>query len=279
MNPFVVKELIRRALEEDIGPADITTLSCVPEGHLSKAIILAKESFVLAGLDVAREAFLQFDSSLVFKKGCKDGEVVSEGQAIASVEGNTRSILTVERTALNFLQKLSGIATLTRRFVEQTQGTGATVLDTRKTTPTLRILEKYAVSVGGGSNHRFGLYDGILIKDNHIRAAGGVREAIRRVKAHASGMLKIEVEVNSLEELREALKESPHIVMLDNMPIEDVRKAVELVRQIAPQTEIEVSGGVSLETVGEIARAGVDYISIGALTHSARAVDISLEIL
>ena len=210
-----------------------------------------------------------------FKERYRDGEIVRSEKIIIEISGNMRSLLTAERTALNFLQRMSGIATLTKKFVDSVKGFKAKIIDTRKTTPCLRILEKYAVQCGGGINHRFGLYDGILIKDNHIKAAGGIIKAVKRVRDNAPHLIKIEVETKSLKEVKDALNCKADVIMLDNMDIPAIKKAVKLIDKRAL---IEVSGGVTLKNVSEIAATGVDYISIGALTHSARAVDISMEI-
>ncbi len=274
-----VREFLSSALKEDIGTGDLTTGLIVPSGHTSEAVILGREDFVLAGLPFAGEVFELLDRGLSFQAHLNDGEEVKAGQRIATLRGPTRAILTGERVALNILQRLSGIATLTRRFAELISGTGARLLDTRKTTPGMRCLEKYAVRIGGGHNHRFGLYDGILIKDNHITAAGGISRAVECTREGAHHLMKIEVEVKGIEELKEALQAGADVVMLDNMPVETIREAVGIVRGRSPGTLVEASGGVGLENIREIALTGVDFISVGALTHSARAVDISLEIL
>ena len=273
-----LRQFIQEALKEDIGHGDITTEYLVPDGHKSKAHILLKQDCMLAGIDVAIEVFLQLDSSIKFTKMKKDGEWVKKDTVLAELEGSTKSLLSGERLALNLLQRLSGIATLTSMFVKKTAGTNAKIVDTRKTTPGLRALEKYAVRVGGGNNHRFGLYDGLLIKDNHIQAAGGISEAIKRARQKAHHLLKIEIEVTNLKQLEEAVQAGADIVMLDNMSIEEMKEAVRFVRDIAPSVLVEASGGVSLDNVQDIAQTGVDLISVGALTHSAKAVDISMYI-
>ncbi len=273
-----IKDFLRRALQEDIGSGDITTNACITNSHVSRADIIAKEEFVLAGMPLVEELFHLVDPNLYFIKKLDDGSILRRDEVIATIEGKTASILKAERTALNILQRLSGIATLTRRFVEKVKDTGVRILDTRKTTPNMRMFEKYAVKVGGGLNHRMGLYDGILIKDNHIKASGGIREAVRRVRDYGTRMLKIEVEAETIEQVKEALQEGVDIIMLDNMSLREIKEAVSLIRQQNPSVMVEVSGGVSLDNIRELAETGVDFISIGALTHSAKAVDISLEI-
>ena len=260
-----VLPVIKEALREDIGDGDITTNSIVPENLTAEGIFLLKEEGVIAGFDVAKWVFEEL-GEVSFIPIIKEGEWIKPGK-IAIIKGKARVLLTGERVALNFLQRLSGIATLTRRFVDRVKGTGVKILDTRKTTPGLRYLEKYAVRVGGGFNHRFGLFDAVLIKDNHIEIAGGVGNALKKVRG--------EIEVKNLDELREALDNGAERVLLDNMSIETLKKAVHIARGKA---EVEVSGGVNLENVREIALTGCDYISVGMLTHSAKALDISLEI-
>lgn len=270
---FDIQEIIRRALEEDLGPGDITTEATVAGDRLGTAEFLAKEDFVLAGLEIARETFFQVDPEVRFSAHAKDGDLKKKGDVFARLEGPARSLLQGERVALNFLQRLSGIATQTRRFVETLQGTSAEVVDTRKTTPGLRVLEKYAVRVGGGRNHRFNLADGILIKENHILAAGGISTAVSSARKAAPHTHKVEIETQTLAEVREALEAGADIILLDNMSLEMVREAV---KEINGRVLVEVSGGVTLETVRALAEAEVDFISVGALTHSSRAVDISL---
>lgn len=256
---------------------DITTEACIPEGHTSTARAIAKESLVVCGVFMAEEVFKILDPSVEFASMRKDGDEVGPGEIIFTVKGRTRAILSGERVALNLIQRLSGIATRTRAFVKAIEGTGARLLDTRKTTPTMRYLEKYAVRVGGGWNHRFSLSDAILIKDNHIKAAGGIKEAIKRVRKVSGPMRPIEIEVESLSQLKEALDEDVDMVMLDNMDIEEIKKAVQLCRDVKG-VKIEVSGGITIDNIRQVAETGVDYISSGAITHSARGVDISLEI-
>lgn len=270
---FDIKAIIRRALEEDVGPGDITTAATVSGERPGTAEFLAKEDFILAGLGVVRETFNQVDPKVCLLAQAKDGDPIRKGEVFASLEGPARSLLQGERVALNFLQRLSGIATQTRRFAEALQGTSSAVVDTRKTTPGLRVLEKYAVRVGGGRNHRFNLADGILIKENHIVAAGGISAAVTGARAAAPHTLKIEVETRTLAEVREALEVGADIILLDNMSLEMVCHAV---KEIQGRALVEASGGITLETVRPLAEAGVDFISVGALTHSSRAVDISL---
>ena len=275
-----VDNLIKLALAEDIGSGDITTDAIVSQNVKGEAYVVAKEDMVLSGIDVFKKVFQNVSGqwsvvSSQFKERYRDGEIVRSGKIIIEMSGNMRTLLTGERTALNFLQRMSGIATLTKKFVDSVKGFKAKIIDTRKTTPKLRILEKYAVRCGGGINHRFGLYDGILIKDNHIKVAGGIIKAVKKVKDNAPHLMKIEVEVKSIKEVRDALKCKADVIMLDNMDISTIKRAVRLINKVAL---VEVSGGVNLKNVVEIAATGVDYISIGALTHSARAVDISMEI-
>lgn len=273
---FDDERLIRLGLEEDIGNGDVTTEALVPDNAEGKAAIVAKEPLVVAGMAVARRVFTTLDQGLSFEFLCSDGDWLEKGTVIFNAAGNLRALLTGERTALNFLQRLSGIATHTRQFVNSTHGKPVRITDTRKTAPGWRRLEKYAVRMGGGYNHRFGLYDGILIKDNHIQACGGIRKAVdlaRRTKGH---FLAIEVEVSNFEELQEALASKVDIIMLDNMNPAEIQKSVTIVDGRA---SVEVSGGVTLDSIAQLAENGVDIISIGALTHSARAVDISMRVL
>ncbi|MBM3157833.1 MAG: carboxylating nicotinate-nucleotide diphosphorylase [Chloroflexi bacterium] len=273
-----VERIVKDALSEDIASGDVTTEALIPSDLRGKASILVKRDGVLAGIDVAREVFRQIDRSLRFKALAKDGTKVRKGQVVATVEGKAASILKAERTALNFLQHMSGIATETARYVEAVSGTRAVVTDTRKTIPGLRLLEKYAVRAGGGKNHRLNLADGVLIKDNHLVALRadevGLGEAVKKARQRAPKGLKIEVEVESVPQAREALAAGADIIMLDNMKPEDMRKAVKLVKGKAL---LEASGGITPDNVRSVAETGVDLISIGALTHSARALDISLE--
>ncbi len=269
-----LRAVVESALKEDIGTGDITSMLTVPEQAVSRAVISVREDGVIAGMDAAEMAFSVVDPHVRFERIVSDGDRVSRGQALAVVEGRSRSLLAGERIALNFLQRLSGIATKTAYFVSLVEGTKAKVVDTRKTTPGLRALEKYAVRVGGGYNHRFGLYDGVLIKDNHIIAAGGVRNAVTAAKAGAPHTLKVEVEVRTLDELTEALDSGADAVLLDNMDIETMRQAVEIT---AGRAVLEASGGVNEQTIADIAATGVDLISVGALTHSVKSLDIGLD--
>ncbi len=270
-----VRKIIRRALEEDIRSGDVTTAYALTGDETGKATALAKEDLVVAGLEVFRDVFRLRDPGLSFRTSLKDGDRVPRGTVLAVVQGSLASILTAERVALNLFQRMCGVATLTRQFVDAAAGTNAEILDTRKTVPGLRILDKYAVRVGGGRNHRYGLYDGILIKDNHIEAAGGIGKAVRRVRDRAPLLARIEVEAGTLAEVREALAAGADVIMLDNMPVDAMRKAVAL---IDGRALVEASGNVNLVTVQAIASTGVDFISSGALTHSARASDISLKV-
>jgi len=273
IDPSVYRQIVRRALAEDLGWGDVTTEATVPSDIRGYGTIVVKMPCVLAGLDVAAEAFRQLDPAVHIALRQQDGDRCEAGIVAAEVRGAAALMLTAERTALNFLQRLSGIATLTRRYVDAADGR-ITVLDTRKTTPTLRALEKYAVRAGGGSNHRSGLDDGILIKDNHVRLAGGVGEAVRRMKAARQEML-IEVEAQSLADVEAAIDAAADVILLDNLPLEQIHQAV---ARIAGRAKIEISGGVTLDRMPELARTGADYVSIGALTHSAPAVDLSFEI-
>ena len=270
-----VRDSVRRALAEDIGIGDVTTLATIPAGTQAEAILLCKEEGVLAGVEVAKEVFRQVDDRIEVAFLFNNAERISPGDELAKLSGPGRGILVAERTALNFLQHLSGIATLTFRFVAAVDGTRAKILDTRKTTPGLRALEKAAVRCGWGYNHRMGLYDMILIKDNHIAACGSLAAAVKSAQ-NSHGDLKIEVECATLDQVSEALEiDGIDRIMLDNMSLDMMREAVQLVKG---KVELEASGGVSLETVRDIALTGVAYISVGALTHSAKALDISLEI-
>ena len=261
------------ALAEDVGEGDVTTDATVDAAATGTADLVVKEDGVVCGLDVAEAVFRAVDPELRFERLVDEGAVVAAGTAVVRVIGPERAILTGERTALNFLARLSGIATLTRRYVDAVEGTGAAILDTRKTTPGLRALEKHAVACGGGRNHRFGLDDGVLVKDNHLRAAGSVANAVERLRVAAS--LPIEVECDTLEQVSEALAVGAEAILLDNMSPDQLRSAVALARGRA---RLEASGGVTLENVRAVAETGVDEISIGALTHSARSLDVSLEL-
>ncbi len=273
--PSNVIELIKHAIEEDIGHGDITTNLLVPEANEAKALYIAKGNFVLAGMPFANEVFRILDSSVSFSIFYNEGAKVSRGDVLAEVAGKTRVLLAGERVSLNILQRLSGIATLASQFVDAVRGTKARILDTRKTTPCQRFMEKYAVRVGGGTNHRFGLYDGILIKDNHIEEVGSITDAIARAKS-GHHLARIEVEVENLKELQEAIEAGADIVMLDNMSVGDMTEAVLYARG---KVTTEASGNISLANVREVAETGVDLISVGALTHSAAAADISMKIV
>lgn len=273
-----IRDFLKSALHEDIGTGDITTELTIPADHQSEAVLMSKDDFILAGIDFAEEVFSTISNTVIMKKNYLDGETIERGEAIAALQGPTRALLMGERLALNILQRLSGIATLTGRFVEGVKGTDARIIDTRKTTPNMRYLEKYAVTVGGGHNHRFGLYDGILIKDNHIKASGGIKKAVEKVKAGAHHLMNIEVEVQDLHELKEAIESGVRVIMLDNMSPDDIKAAVSMAEKETPAPMLESSGGVNIDNIRDIAMTGVNYISIGALTHSARSVDISMKI-
>lgn len=268
-----IKPIIRRALDEDVGDGDVTTLCTIPPEATLDGQFVAKEAGVIAGLAVAGLTFALVDERVRFTPRVEDGDRVEARAVIAEVSGPCRALLIAERTALNFLQRMSGIATLTRRFADAIESTQAVILDTRKTAPGLRVLDKWAVRLGGGQNHRFGLFDMALIKDNHIAAVGGITAAVRRVRAGDGRRRAVEVEVKNLAELREALELNVDRIMLDNMSQAEMREAVRITAGRAP---LEASGNVSLENVAAVAATGVNYISVGALTHSARALDISL---
>ncbi|HEU0302495.1 MAG TPA: carboxylating nicotinate-nucleotide diphosphorylase [Longimicrobium sp.] len=270
--------LIDAALAEDVGPGDFTTLWTVPAERRAEARIDAKASGVIAGSEVAAEVFRRVDPSLEVDAVAADGTAVEPGGLAMALRGSARSILTGERTALNFMQRLSGVATVTRRYVRAVEGTGARVIDTRKTTPGMRALEKAAVVAGGGANHRFGLHDMVMIKDNHIAAAGGITAAVDAVRRRNDRGLRVEVETTTLDEVREAIAAGVDRIMFDNMNVPLMRDAVELVRAARPRPETEASGGITLETIRVYAETGVDFISIGALTHSAPALDLSLQL-
>lgn len=273
-----VEALIALALEEDLGRGDVTSEAIFDAQAKASGQIVAKEPLTVAGLAIAAEVFKRVDEATRFVARVDEGKRMGKGEIVALVEGRTRALLSAERTALNFLQRLSGVATLTRRFVDAVAGTSARIVDTRKTTPGLRLLEKYAVTVGGGSNHRFGLDDGVLIKDNHIALAGGVRRAVELARRAVSHLMKIEVEVSNQAQLREAITAAADVIMLDNMSVDEVRESVKMIREQAPGALIEASGGINLENVRSYAECGVDLISTGAITHSVAAVDISLKI-
>ncbi|MBQ8356904.1 MAG: carboxylating nicotinate-nucleotide diphosphorylase [Clostridia bacterium] len=278
MNNITMKlnadDLILSALKEDITSEDITTNSVMPHYQLGEVELLAKQDGVLAGLEVFKRVFQLLDEKTEVTFGFKDGDTVKKGDRVGLVRGDIRVLLSGERTALNYLQRMSGIATYTRSIVELLKGSKTKLLDTRKTTPNMRVFEKYAVKAGGGCNHRYNLSDGILLKDNHIGAAGGVKEAIRMAKEYAPFVRKIEVEVENLDMLKEALEAGADIIMLDNMSVEDMKEAVRLT---AGRAETECSGNVTKENIARLVDIGVDYISSGALTHSAPILDLSLK--
>lgn len=277
--PAALLALARAALAEDVGRGDVTSLLTVEPEARARARFVAREGLVVSGLAAARAVFHEASGGEVsFSVLVEEGERAEAGAVLASVEGGARQVLAAERVALNLVMRLSGVATLTSRYIEAVRGTGARITDTRKTTPGLRTLEKAAVRAGGGTSHRSGLDDGILIKDNHLALAGGVAEAVRRARSGAPHLLKVEVEVESPEDLKEALRAGADVILLDNMNPDEVRSSVELVRGESPATLVEVSGGVNLSTVRALAEAGPDLISVGALTHSAPSADVSLEV-
>ena len=267
-------EIIEMALKEDRYDEDLTTNALIPEGARARGVLYAKESGVIVGLEVARDVFCYGGSNVFFRPLVQDGDSVRSGQKIAEVEGDARVILSRERVALNFLQHLSGIATTTHRYVVKAGKTK--ILDTRKTTPGLRKLEKYAVRMGGGYNHRLNLAQMILIKDNHIALVGSIMEAVKRARANSDKM--IEVETKTIEQVKEAVRVKPDRIMLDNMPLSEMKKAVKIIRSSSSTIEIEASGGVTMEAIPKITELGLDYVSCGALTHSVKALDISLEL-
>lgn len=274
MNVVAVHEFLRQALQEDIGFGDVTSEAIFAEDHMSSGYVLAKQEFVLAGLSVFRQVFQLLDPTVKIQSSVQDGSFIKAGTKFIQFSGRTRALLAGERIALNLLQHLSGIATKTYQFAGKLQGSSTVITDTRKTTPGMRMLEKYAVTVGGGKNHRLGLDHMILIKDNHIRAAGSIGLAVAKVRAYSSPFVKIEVEAENLKQVQEALDVSVDVIMLDNMCLQDIQQAVKLIDK---QALIEVSGNVTLARLDELAATGVDIISSGALTHSVEAVDISMK--
>lgn len=279
LNMRALHKQIEVWLDEDIGTGDVTTLSTIPAEHQSRAVIhLKEESGMIAGLPVAEAVFDRVDTRLQFTAIAMEGQEARKGHILAELHGSTRSILLGERLALNLLQRLSGIATTTRAMVSRVEGLPVRIVDTRKTTPGHRMLEKYAVRVGGGSNHRFGLYDAVMIKDNHIKGAGGILQAVRAARAQIPHTMKIEVEVETDAQLVEALEAQSDIIMLDNMSLEQMKQSVALIRLKAPHVQIEASGNVTVDTVRSIAETGVDVISSGRLTYSVSALDISLDL-
>ena len=273
-----LKESIRGWLREDVGSGDITTMSTIEEGHESKAIIHAKEDGIIAGLPVAQLVFELVDPQLSFIARVEEGQAVTKGTIIAEVEGSTHRLLTGERLALNLLQRMSGIATKTRTYVDRLDGLPTRLVDTRKTTPGHRMLEKYAVRIGGGANHRFGLYDAVMIKDNHIKGAGGITQAVSRARSNIPHTMTIEVETENMGQVEEAIEAGADIIMLDNMSLDQMKQAVQAIKAKAPHVSVEASGNVNLDTIRAIAQTGVDIISVGRLTYSFESLDISLDL-
>lgn len=271
----IVDEVVRRALSEDVGTGDITTLLAVPDGLEAVGDFIATQPGVLAGMPVVERVFYWVNPTVRLERMVKEGQHFEAGAVLAQVRGEARALLTAERVALNFLQRLSGIATLTARFVETVRDLPVRICDTRKTTPGLRYLERYAVRVGGGYNHRFGLYDAVLIKDNHLAVCGGIAQAVHRVRRALPHTMKVEVECATLQQIQEALEAGVDVILLDNMTLEELRESVRIAKGRA---FLEASGGVRLDTVRRIASTGIDAISVGALTHSAPAIDIKLEL-
>lgn len=280
---FIMKELYKKnfekvisaALKEDIGKGDVTTDLLIPKKEKAKAYFIAKEDGIITGLDAAKLVFKKLNEKISWKNFVDDGTKVKTGTKIAEVKGSARALLSGERTALNFLQRMSGIATLTSVYVEKISGTNAKILDTRKTVPGLRLTDKYAVKCGGGTNHRIGLFDMVMIKDNHIKAAGSITKAVNKIRKSIPKKMKIEVETTNIREVEEAMKLNVDVIMLDNMNLNEMKEAVRLINK---KCFVEASGGVNLETVRAIAETGVDFISVGALTHSVKALDISMKI-
>ena len=270
-----IERLLESALQEDVGAGDLTTLNTVPQEARGKGLFRAKKECVVAGLFLLEKIFCLLDGRVKVRPLCRDGERVERGKVVAEAEGPLRALLMGERTALNFLQRLSGTATLTRRYVDEVGDFSCKIIDTRKTTPGLRALEKYAVRMGGGTNHRLGLYDAALVKDNHIAAAGSIRKAVESVRRHAPFMARIEVECSDRKQVEEALDAGADVIMLDNMGTKEMAEAVRLIDKRA---RVEASGGITMERLREVAGTGVDFISIGALTHSAPAVDFNMKI-
>ncbi|WP_425059064.1 putative nicotinate-nucleotide pyrophosphorylase [carboxylating] [Sporomusa carbonis] len=275
MNKLALDELLRLALREDIGFGDITSETIFAEDHISQGYLLAKENMVLAGIGVFIRVFALLDDRVIVTPHYVDGARIAAGEKIAFIEGPTRALLAGERVAINLLQRMSGIATKTSRYVEALRESNTVIVDTRKTTPGMRMLEKYAVTVGGGKNHRYGLDDMVLIKDNHIHTAGGIVPAVNKVRGRISPFMKIEVEAETFEQVEEALSAGADVIMLDNMTLADIKQAVMLING---QALVEVSGNVTLEKVAALADVGVDIISCGALTHSVKAIDISMKL-
>lgn len=269
------EKVISTALKEDIGKRDVTTDLLIPKKEKAAATFIAKQDGIIAGLDIAKMVFKKLDEKIKWENFVEDGVKVKAGTKIAEVKGSVRALLSGERTALNFLQRISGIATLTSVYVEKISGTNAKILDTRKTVPGLRLFDKYAVKCGGGTNHRIGLFDMVMIKDNHIKAAGSITKAVNKIRKSIPKKMKIEVEATNIREVEEAMKLNVDVIMLDNMNLNEMKVAVQLINK---KCFVEASGGVNLETVRAIAETGVDFISVGALTHSVNALDISMKI-
>lgn len=269
-----IDDYIISALKEDITSDDVSTNAIMPHYQKGKAQLICKQDGIICGLDIFSRVFTLLDENTVFMTSFKDGDMVKSGQLLATIEGDIRVILSGERTALNYLQRMSGIATFTHELVQELEGSKTKLLDTRKTTPNMRIFEKYAVKVGGATNHRYNLSDGVMLKDNHISAAGGIKKAVAMAKDYAPFVRKIEVEVENLDMLQEAIEAKADIIMLDNMNLETMKKAVEIT---AGKAKLECSGNVTKERLREIGKIGVDYVSSGALTHSAPIMDISLK--
>lgn len=278
LNVTQLKTQIAAWLQEDVATGDISSMATIPQDHKSKGILHVKETGIIAGLPIALLVFAEVDPELKFKVCVEEGSLAVMGTVIAEVSGRTWSILTAERLALNLLQRLSGIATKTRSFVEALDGLPVRLADTRKTTPGLRSLEKYAIRIGGGYNHRFGLYDAVMIKDNHIKASGGIVNAIRSARIRIPHTMKIEVETENMAQVEEALEAGADIIMLDNMSPTNMSIAVNRIKEVAKHTVVEASGGVTLQSLKSIALTGVDVISVGSLTHSIRSLDISLDL-
>ncbi|KGG80721.1 nicotinate-nucleotide pyrophosphorylase [Caloranaerobacter azorensis H53214] len=270
-----IEDIIKNALLEDMNNGDITTENLIGLNDISEAEIIAKEDGVLAGIEIAEITFKLLDKDMLFYRLKEDGQFLRKGDIIAKIKGKTRAILSGERTALNFLQRLSGIATKTKKFVDKVEKYNVRVADTRKTTPGIRVLEKYAVRLGGGANHRYNLSDAVMIKDNHIRAVGSIEKAIKLIRERVPHTVKVEVEVETIEQFKQALDAGADIIMLDNMSIEDMKEAVNINNKKAI---LEASGNVDIDNIEEVAKTGVDVISVGALTHSVKALDISLNI-
>jgi nicotinate-nucleotide pyrophosphorylase (carboxylating) len=275
LNFEALKPVIEYALSEDIGSGDVTTNSIIPGGLITNASILAKASGIVAGLEVAEYVFKSLSPDIEWNPLVKDGDEVERGEVIVRIRGSYRALLTGERLALNYLQRMSGIATMTSKYVEAVKDYNTEILDTRKTVPGLRLVDKYSVKMGGGTNHRIGLYDMVLIKDNHIKVAGGIERAVDQVREKSGQDMKIEVETTSLEEVLQALSKNVDMIMLDNMTTEMMARAVKMINRSA---KVEASGNMTIERIKEVAATGVDYISIGALTHSVKALDISMNI-